>query len=682
MLCYGSNDHQTMYILYHYIFCKEQIYFTTGSESQRKSEIRKWSKYTYEYLRRHLGDENLVKARRILMDNQFSCMGRKADSMMPSGSKAEGLDIKTSDLDIMSIEGLAHEIDGETFIKEGYLYDSTSDECNPGYTFISMVSNSVIARSVGSDEFRSAMKFNKQCIPYFVEDHGPSLSLSLGCNDFDVAHCLETQEWPRIACEWKYRKRWFEWPDFDTVSLISQSGCHIVPKGRMKHSFQTEQWRLSFSKAENVLIRSFNHTQFMVYGGLKILFQEAYIEMRHAYKDFISSYVLKTALFWVSEENEIAIWYPENTLYCMILCLDRVEKWIQEINCPNYFVRVNNMFCDKYPVESIPELLHIVSVVKRNMLRFIWQCEILKHSSVELNYVSTCQKTEENIVICCLNFIAFSKGLVCGLASVSSSNAERWSIVNEIFHCRLPKQVKQMLYPFFSHFIGDNVESYSNKKMYYFNKLYLKYILCCNKMEMIGAKVNMASWFYKQQRYNDALVVLDLILQRLKFASYYSSEQIIHIDTPEGIIVRQHASVMEKMKFTLEMIIIPKGSMLVPCELHAFFDISHSVVPFVAINPMTYCNVLKFLCFHRKGLVNERTVSLIDLQNVQYFGRDIEIRANKRVSRLLLIICLIIENRNDSSIDIDSLIRDADDDTPPDIFEYAGMKMDYVPIDD
>ena len=73
------------------------------------------------------------------MDNQLSCIGIVAEGMMPSGSKAEGLDIKTSELDVIVIVGLANEIDGETFIKEGFLYDSTPNERNSGYAFMSML---------------------------------------------------------------------------------------------------------------------------------------------------------------------------------------------------------------------------------------------------------------------------------------------------------------------------------------------------------------------------------------------------------------------------------------------------------------------------------------------------------------------------------------------------------------
>ena len=104
-------------------------------------------------------------------------MGRAAENMIPSGSKAEGLDIKTSDLDIMYMVDLAHEIDGETFDKEGFLYDSTPNECNPGYTYISLVTNSVISKYISSDEFRSSMKldFQDKCV-LRMEDHGPSLS--------------------------------------------------------------------------------------------------------------------------------------------------------------------------------------------------------------------------------------------------------------------------------------------------------------------------------------------------------------------------------------------------------------------------------------------------------------------------------------------------------------------------
>lgn len=265
------------------------------------------------------------------------------------------------------------------------------------------------------------------------------------------------------------------------------------------------------------------------------------------------------------------------------------------------------------------------------------------------------------------------------MANNITSNAERCSIANEIFHCHLPKQVKQILYPMLSHFIVNNVTGYSNKKMYYFNKLYLKYVLRCNKMEMVAAKVNMATWFYNHRRYNDALIVLDLVLQRLKFASYYCDFHIIHIDTPEGNIIRQQAKIMEKMKrFCLEMVMFPKGSTLVPSELQDLFGIMHKITPLICINPMTYCYFMRFLCFHRTGLPKERTNSLIDLANVQYFTRsDTEDARWKTTNRLFIDICLMIENMNDENVDINLLLRDDKliDDIPPDIIEYSGLNI-------
>jgi hypothetical protein len=59
----------------------------------------------------------------------------------------------------------------------------------------------------------------------------------------------------------------------------------------------------------------------------------------------ISSYrhVVKTVIFWLSEELEQNVWTPNNLLNCFMMCLKRLIYWITYGYLPNYFSTENDI---------------------------------------------------------------------------------------------------------------------------------------------------------------------------------------------------------------------------------------------------------------------------------------------------------------------------------------------------
>ncbi|KAJ8311431.1 hypothetical protein KUTeg_010786 [Tegillarca granosa] len=118
-------------------------------------------------------------------------------------------------------------------------------------------------------------------------------------------------------------------------------GGHL-PIGNPNSQESHLQWRFSFSLAEKKLVYSFNHTQFLCYGLLKLFLKHA-INSNEQVKDLLCSYFLKTSLFYCIEEENI-VWNQENFLHCFWTCIRRLLKWILDEYCPNYFIKENNMF--------------------------------------------------------------------------------------------------------------------------------------------------------------------------------------------------------------------------------------------------------------------------------------------------------------------------------------------------
>ncbi|CAG2251802.1 unnamed protein product [Mytilus edulis] len=125
-----------------------------------RKEYHRRSKRLYSFLKDNIGNEELVETRRTLIDNKFIWLYGALDICFVSGSKAEGLDIKGSDTDHMFIViDDADEIDRKFHVKDGFLFDSTSDTATPGYISIRQVRKGKISDTVySSNQFKIVQK--------------------------------------------------------------------------------------------------------------------------------------------------------------------------------------------------------------------------------------------------------------------------------------------------------------------------------------------------------------------------------------------------------------------------------------------------------------------------------------------------------------------------------------------
>jgi len=80
--------------------------------------------------------------------------------------------------------------------------------------------------------------------------------------------------WPPQAADWPIRHRNYDWPDSATVDRVVNSGCDVVQVAhrqcRQDERMVTHQCRLSFSRAEIVLLNSWMPVQPIVYHMLRV----------------------------------------------------------------------------------------------------------------------------------------------------------------------------------------------------------------------------------------------------------------------------------------------------------------------------------------------------------------------------------------------------------------------------
>lgn len=248
-----------------------------------------------------------------------------------------------------------------------------STEEVPIFLSSSEVRNNVleINRDLSSDFMYSQifqLLGNKLSISWF--SNGPSFSANIETDDQNVltrglAHvksvdtvvALKCREWPKIAEEWIERRREFDWPGGALIEEAVEKGCYLVPIGGHQSQCEEMEWRISFVLAERLLIRNMNFIQRFVYSILKTIRKEIFGH----FSAIISSYIVKTAVFWVSEENDVSSWEPGFVLRYVRLCFLKILNFLQVDFCPNFFMNKCNLFHAKYSEDERLRLIYAIT---------------------------------------------------------------------------------------------------------------------------------------------------------------------------------------------------------------------------------------------------------------------------------------------------------------------------------
>lgn len=248
-----------------------------------------------------------------------------------------------------------------------------STEEVPIFLSSSKVRNNVleINRDLSSDFMYSQMfqlLGNKLSISWF--SNGPSFSANTETDDQNVltrglAHvksvdtvvALKCREWPKIAEEWIERRREFDWPGGALIEEAVEKGCYLVPIGGHQSQCEEMEWRISFVLAERLLIRNMNFIQRFVYSILKTIRKEIFGH----FSAIISSYIVKTAVLWVSEENDVSSWEPGFVLRYVRLCFLKILNFLQVDFCPNFFMNKCNLFHAKYSEDERLRLIYAIT---------------------------------------------------------------------------------------------------------------------------------------------------------------------------------------------------------------------------------------------------------------------------------------------------------------------------------
>ena len=196
--------------------------------------------------------------------------------------------------------------------------------------------------------------------PAFLYPSDDSQMLSV-----DHVYCVRCLSWPSQATDWPTRHRNYGWPDSATLDCVVSNGCDVVPVAhrqcRQHAVVGKNQWRLSFSRAEIVLINSWMPVQQIVYHMLRYFMKktERLTECAdNSGAGTLSNYHIKTLMLWACELKSRSWWTDNVNLVRMCVQLLHVlAKWLKDGRCQHYFVKECNLIGNSFTMTNIRDQL-------------------------------------------------------------------------------------------------------------------------------------------------------------------------------------------------------------------------------------------------------------------------------------------------------------------------------------
>jgi hypothetical protein len=229
--------------------------------------------------------------------------------------------------------------------------------------------------------------------------HGPAATTENACRGFrrfsvenrtstsamslDFVCSLRCLFWPPQAAEWRTRQRTYNWPDAKTIESIVNNGCDVVqaahPACRHDERMRYVQWRLSFSRAEIVLLNTWSVNQQLVYHMLRVFVK---YEQSTSNSSLIHNYHIKTVMLWACEQYSQSAWNSDCLISLCTRVLQTMVQWLKSGEYPLYFVTECNLY-DSVRIEIhkkyecfVNELCHVTDqkLSKWFIYKYISQC--------------------------------------------------------------------------------------------------------------------------------------------------------------------------------------------------------------------------------------------------------------------------------------------------------------------
>ncbi|XP_062619200.1 uncharacterized protein LOC134280761 [Saccostrea cucullata] len=605
-----------------------------------------------------------------MMRNQVMKTRKK---IMISGSYKEGFRLKKSDFDEMYWQN-DHIVIWDIYQSQNYdlsrktLILCDCSESPPGFALLELLtpthSKSVknACMKLNDKLYISSSKYRQlTCSAVYPnsKEHGPCGSSVLRGGEFDTAQCFVCEFWPPPASKWI--DRCHLWPSSDVVHDIVRNGCHFVAIGHKLGKHTETEWRISFSLAEQKLVYSMNHCQFLTYGLLKLVLKESINDGLRNEEKLLCSYHMKTAVFWVIQQNTIPQWCPQNLLHCFWICFKLILKWVYEGVCPNFFIPENNMFLSNIHGKAqknlfirlhelyekgLVSLLHIpsISITRVQNPR---QPEYMLASRVSFELDLLLELPHKQLPLddlySCIRFFSAVEKLI-----ILPMNLYRVRMLQR-FTSHALQNIAFMLHNFFTSvarikaYICATCSSVVNKQVYMANKASSYMLKLAAKFGCISDMLFIAMFYYKTLRYKEAISFIEMTKVKLAqpHVMYFNNSS----PSKDAVmyIFRESfggKSCSTKMRHAVAWDIFLNKKI---CYINELVQEQQSVLqsgfPLLYIPLYVLIHMLEVLCYRHVDPVRAQS-ALNDLQDLVHNDQGVYIQIHERdISWQILGIC-------------------------------------------
>jgi len=222
----------------------------------------------------------------------------------------------------------------------------------PSYVYLEL---RYLLTECSDDDKYNAVEYDRGrwCLPNetsSVENrHGPATAYcpvnESTISSIDLVPCTRCLSWPPQAADWPTRHKNYGWPDSATLDHVVSNGCDVVGVAhrqcRQHEWMSTRQHRLSFSRAEIVLINSWMTVQQIVYHMLRYFIKTERLTdcADNSGAGTLSNYHIKTLMLWACELKPRSWWTDDvNLVRICVQLLHNLAEWLTAGWCQHYFI--------------------------------------------------------------------------------------------------------------------------------------------------------------------------------------------------------------------------------------------------------------------------------------------------------------------------------------------------------
>ncbi|XP_062618881.1 uncharacterized protein LOC134280488 [Saccostrea cucullata] len=278
-----------------------------------------------------------------------------------------------------------------------------------------------------------------------------------------------------------------------------------------------------------------NHCQFLTYSLLKLFLTEIINNGVGDDDKLLCSYHIKTAIFWVIQQNTMPHWYPQNILGCFGVYFKLILKWVYEGVCPNFFIPDNNMFLSKIHGHKQVQLFdRLYGLYEKGLAVLLHSPSISSNIINVLNNPRLSISTDEKTLISETMFDVSLFDEIQSQDTIITLKLQRsmrcLHTIEQMIGSPLLTQYQVLLLQkltasvlqqsaFILHMSQSNIYTLKNNLRYRADIISCHMLKLAAKFGFITGILYLAMYYYKTHRYMKALFIIEMI--KVKIAQPY-----------------------------------------------------------------------------------------------------------------------------------------------------------------